>query len=119
MNVGVDVKKVLLKKYSKDSWKQYQNADARGFYQKSKILLINANWTTASWKAWYPYTHCKDLRCLQIQFQELSNWCPMLQIPSSKVLFIVEEWSVLRADDKIVKDQYLNKDETSKCLDLY
>ena len=43
MNVGVGVKKVLLKKYSKDSWKQYQNADARGFYQKSKILLINAN----------------------------------------------------------------------------
>ena len=43
MDVGADVKKVLLKKYSKDSWKQYQNADARGFYQKSKILLIKAN----------------------------------------------------------------------------
>ena len=108
MNVGGDVK-ALLKKHSKDSWKQYRKEIQVAFikiatYFQSRLVLNNSFLKGMIW--------IHPLQRTKMSGNPISRIVKLMPhvIPSSKMSSIVVEWSVFRADDNIVEDWYLNQD---------
>ena len=70
----------------KHCWRSAARILGNNIKRRCKMLLWkwqhtfnqDCSWTTASWKIWYAYIHCKELKCLQIHFEELPNGCPTL-----------------------------------------
>ena len=115
--VGVNVE-ALLKKCSEYSWKQYQKEIKEALikiatYFQSRLPLNNS--------------FLKDMICLhalqrtKVSANPISTIAKLMPhvIPSSKILSIVDEWSVLRSDDHVLEDWYLNQDGTFKRLDYH